>query len=64
MSDKKQWGGKREGAGRPSTLKDAVRVTVWLEAEQLAWVKTQGEPGEVIRRLVEAARTEGKTYGS
>lgn len=54
MSDeKKQWGGKREGAGRPSTLKDPKRVTIWLEAEQLAWVKTQGEQGEVIRRLID-----------
>lgn len=56
MNEKKQWGGKREGAGRPSTLKNAVRVTVWLETEQLEWVKAQGEPGEVIRRLIEAAR--------
>lgn len=56
MDNKKQWGGKRKGAGRPSTLKNAVRVTVWLEAEQLTWVKTQGEPGEVIRRLIEQIR--------
>lgn len=56
MSEKKQWGGKREGAGRPPTLKNAVRITIWLEAEQLAWVKAQGEPGEVIRRLVEQVR--------
>lgn len=54
--EKKQWGGKREGAGRPATLKGAVRVTIWLEAEQLEWVNSQGEQGEVIRRLIEQAR--------
>lgn len=48
--------GPRPTAGRPSTLKDAVRVTLWLEAEQVAWVKAQGEQGEVIRRLIEQAR--------
>lgn len=48
--------GPRPTAGRPSTLKDPVRLTIWLEAEQLEWVKAQGEPGEVMRRLIEAAR--------
>lgn len=52
----KQWGGKRQGSGRPSTLKNPIRVTIWLEAEQVDWLKLQGEQGEVIRRLIEQAR--------
>lgn len=63
MNDKKQWGGKRipgegKSLGRPSTLQNPVRVTIWLEAEQLAWVKSQGEQGEVIRRLIDEARND------
>lgn len=57
-------GGPRPMAGRPATLKDPVRVTIWLEAEQLAWIKAQGrilslskgELSEVIRRLIDEAR--------
>lgn len=67
MSEKKQWGGKREGAGRPSVLNDPERVTIWLSGEQLAWIKAQAGPeetwlqkqglvGAVIRRLIDEAR--------
>jgi len=49
--------GPRPMAGRPSTLKDPVRVTIWLEAEQLGWVKSRGELSEVIRRLIDEARS-------
>lgn len=60
MPEKKQWGGKRipgegKSLGRPSTLQNPVRVTIWLEAEQLAWVKSQGKRFEVIRRLIDEA---------
>lgn len=56
MSEKKQWGGKRQGSGRPPTLQNPVRVTIWLEAEQLTWVKSQGEQSKVIRRLIDHER--------
>jgi len=56
MSEQKKWGGKRQGAGRPQTLKNPKRVTFWLEAEQVEWLKSQGEKSEVVRRLIEQAR--------
>lgn len=55
MSEKKQRGGKREGAGRPSQLQDAKRITITLEGWQLDWIKSQGEASEVIRRLIDKA---------
>lgn len=59
-TEKNQWGGKRipgpgKRLGLAPVLKDAVRVTIWLTAVQLAWLKAQGKPGEVIRRLIDEA---------
>lgn len=56
MSDKKQWGGIRQGSGRPPTLKNPVRVTIWLEADELDWIKSQGKQGEVTRQLINKER--------
>ena len=58
-------GGKREGAGRPKELEDAVDVTVRLSAWQLADVKAWqekhglGSAAAAVRMMLVAA-TEGE----
>lgn len=47
--------GPRPQAGRKPKLANPKRVTVWVEEEQLAWVLSQGDKSEVIRRLIAAA---------
>lgn len=48
--------GPRPKAGRKPNLLEPKRVTIWLESEHIAWIKSQGEFSEVIRRLIEQAK--------
>lgn len=50
------WGGKRHGSGRPSKLLNPKRVTIWLEAEQVEWLSSQGDKSEVIRNLINKSK--------
>ena len=46
-------GGKREGAGRPSTLEAPMRITVTLEESQVKWLSEQSRPAsEIVRELI------------
>lgn len=47
--------GPRPQAGRKPKLTNPKRITVWLEAEQLAWLNAQGDKSEVIRQLITKA---------
>lgn len=56
MSKQREWGGKRQGSGRPPTLQNPVRITIWITAEQLAWIEARGEKSIVIRQLIDEVR--------
>lgn len=45
--------GPRPQAGRPSTLKNPIRVTITLEEEQKQFCLGQGELSQVIRTLIQ-----------
>lgn len=53
---KSKHGGKRQGSGRPSKLLNPKRVTIWLEAEQLEWINSQGDKSEIIRNLINKSK--------
>lgn len=51
------WGGKRIAApgktlGRDKSLANPVRVTFWIEADELEQIKKHGSVTDVLRRLV------------
>lgn len=42
--------------GRPTYYSQAMRQTaIWLPEHQITWLKSQGNMGEVIRNLIQAA---------
>jgi len=51
-------GGRREGAGRPATLKDGVRVgPVWMDKADRGWLAAQAPTvAEAIRAIVKEKR--------
>ena len=54
MEEKKQWGGYREGGGRPSTDRNvAISVRISQEANEL--LKQQKNKSEYIDRLIKEA---------
>jgi hypothetical protein len=55
-SKKPRWGGKRDGAGRPSEVEDPVRFTFDVERAEMDELKTIAElRGESVAKLVRAA---------
>ena len=47
-------GGSRQGAGRPATLQEPIRITVTLEKTQADWLAEQNRPAsEIIRELIQ-----------
>lgn len=49
--------GPRPTAGRKAKLLSPKRVTIWLEAEQIEWLNSQGDKSEIIRNLINRERS-------
>lgn len=48
--------------GRPPKYETAMKVTpVRLTAEQIAWLKAQGNLSETVRKLIDEAMKESRT---
>lgn len=46
----------RKPKGRETKLLNPQRVTIWLEAEQVNWLESQGDKSEVIRNIIDKER--------
>ena len=53
---KETHGGLRKGAGRKQKLVNPKRVTIWLESEQIEWLKRHGDKSKAIRELIDRER--------